>query len=255
MADERLLSEDEAALVFRRAAELDAQSPGHHGDETGFDVATLERIAADAGLSPAAVRQAVAELHTGRLPAIESGRGRTRPAVPSSVVVERRMAVPAGTVASRLETYLRSQTFRICRRRGTLTTWEPGRGLAANLMRGIDVADRVRLRRVDGLEVLVEAEGDARQRSHVRIVLDLSTVHRNARNGTIAGGVLGAAGVVAGAAGVVLGAPEVLLALPATTGSGAGAYFGSRSTYSKHVKRAVDAIELVLDELEHGPSR
>ena len=249
MTDERLLSEDEAALVFRRAAEIEAQSPG---DKAGFDVETLERIAAEAGLSPAAVRQAVAELQTGRLPATTTpaGRGRLR-AVPSAVTVERRMAVPAATVASRLETYLRSQTFRVCRRRGSLTIWEPGRGLAANLVRGIDVVDRVRLRRVDGLEVHVEPEGERGERTHVRIVLDLSTVHRNARNGTIAGGALGVAGVVAGAAGVVLGAPEVLIALPATTGSGAGAWFGARNTYAKHVKRAVDAIELVLDELEH----
>jgi hypothetical protein len=29
-----------------------------------------------------------------------------------------------------------------------------------------------------------------------------------------------------------------------------GAFFGSRSTSTTHVKRAVDAIELVLDELE-----
>ena len=248
MTDERLLSEDEAALVFRRAAELEAEQPG---ERTEFDAATLERIAVEAGLSPTAVRQAIAEVQTGRLPVVDDGRRRRASAVPASVVVERRMAVPPQAVARRLDGYLRAQMFRVCRRRGSFTIWEPSRGLAANLVRGIDVVDRMRLRRVDGLEVHVDAEGDRGARTHVRIVLDVSRVHRNARNAAIAGGAVGVVGVVAGAAGVVLGAPEVLLALPATTGSGVGAWFGARSTYAKHVKRAVDAIELVLDELEH----
>ena len=249
MAEERLLSEGEAALVFRRAAELEAEAPG---DRPAFDVATLERIAAEAGLSPEAVRQAVAELRTGRLvPAEPEGRRR---AVPDSVVVDRRLAVPPEVAARRIEGYLRAQMFRVCRRRGELTVWEPSRGLAANLVRGIDVVDRMRLRRVDGLEVQVDADGERRQHCHVRIVLDLSRVHRNARTGSLAGAALGASGVVAGLAGVVFGAPEVALALPLTTGGGAAAHLGARTTYAKHVKRAVDAIELVLDELEHRGS-
>ena len=247
MADERLLSEDEVALVFRRAAELEVAAPG---EQPVFDAETLERIAVEAGLSPAAVRQAIAELRSGRL-AVPVDSGRRSPAVPAAVVVERRLALPPQAVAGRLEGYLRGQMFRVCRRRGSLTIWEPSRGLAANLVRGIDVVDRMRLRRVDGLEMRVDAEGPNDERAYVRIVLDVSKVHRSARNGSIAGGVLGVGGVVAGVAGVALGAPEVLLALPAATGSGAGAFFGARSTYAKHVKRAVDAIELVLDELEH----
>lgn len=242
-----MLSEDEAALVFRRAAEIEGEDAG---DRSAFDVATLERIAAEAGLSPAAVRQAVAELHAGRL-APADDRRRRAPAVPASVVIDRRLGVPPEVVAQRLDGYLRAQMFRVCRRRGPLTIWEPSRGLAANLVRGIDVVDRMRLRRVDGLEVQVDAEGDRAQRTHVRIVLDLSKVHRNARNGSLAGGALGASGVIAGVAGVAIGLPELALALPLTAGGGTAAHLGARSTYAKHVKRAVDAIELVLDELEH----
>ena len=252
MSDERLLSEDEVALVFRRAAELEAEAPG---DRAEFDVATLERIAAEAGLSPAAVRQAIAELHTGRLvPAPPEGRPRRRlataPAVPSTVVVERRISAPPDVVRHRLDSYLKLQMFRVCRRRGDLTIWEPSRSLAANVMRGIDLVDRIRLRRVDGLEVQVTPDGDHGRRAHVRIVLDVSRVHRNARSGTLAGGALGASGVVAGIAGLAVGLPELALVVPFTTGAATAAHFGSRSTYAKHVKRAVDAIELVLDELE-----
>ena len=244
------MSEDEAALVFRRAAELEAEAPG---DRHGFDVATLERIAVEAGLSPAAVRRAVAELQAGRLaPAPEDrrGRGLAAPPVPSTVTVERRLPLPPAAVSKRFEGYLRSQMFRVCRRRGDLTIWEPSRSLAANVLRGIDVVDRMRLRRVDGLEVLVTADDERTSSTYVRITLELSRVHRNARTGTISGAAIGALGVVGGVTGVVLGVPEVLFGAPAIAGAAAGSHFGARSTYAKHVKKAVDAVELVLDELE-----
>ena len=250
MADERLLNEDEVALVFRRAAEIEAETPG---PRTELDVDALERIAVEAGLSPTAVRQAVAELRTGRLtvPAADDRRRRLAPAVPDRITIERRLALPPREVATRLEGFLRQQTFRVCRRRGSLTIWEPARGLAANVVRGIDIVDRVRLRRVEGVELQVDDDPSGGRGTHVRIVLDVSRVHRNARNGTLAAAGLGASGVVAGIAGLAFGAPEVALLLPVTSGAGVAAHVGSRSTYAKHLKRAVDAVELVLDELEH----
>ncbi|HVF31625.1 MAG TPA: hypothetical protein VM933_01200 [Acidimicrobiales bacterium] len=243
MAEEPLLTEEQAALVFRRAAELESSSTSDDGG--GFDVATLERIGAEAGLSPAAIRRAVDELRTGRLDA-----GVSRAPVPRRAVVERLVPVPPDVASERLERFLRSQVMRVCRRRGPLTVWEPSHGLGANLVRGIDILDRMRLSRVDGVELLVERSGDG---AAVRVVLDLARIHRSARTGTIAGGVVGAGGIVAGVAGLVLGAPEALLAVPASAGTGAGAYFGARSTYAKHVRRAIEAVELVLDELEHPP--
>jgi hypothetical protein len=247
VSDERLLSEEEAALVFRRAAELEAEQPG---ERNTFDAATLERIATEAGLSPAAVRQAIAELRTGRLPVAQPPERRT-PSMPATVVVERRMAVPAQTVARRLDGYLKGQMFRVCRRRESLTIWEPARGLAANLARGIDVVDRMRLRRVDGVEVQIVSEGARDGATYVRIVLDLTKAHTSARAGRIATGTIGGLTVVGAAAGVVLGEPLALVLPAAAAGPVAATFYGTRSTYAKHVKRAVDAVELVLDELEH----
>ena len=246
-----MLSEDEVALVFRRAAEIEAESPA--GDRVELDVATLERIAVEAGLSPVAVRQAVAELRAGRLPATTTdGRKALVPAVPNEVVVERRLSLPPDVVRRRLENYLRTQMFRVCRRRGDVTVWEPSRSLAANVMRGIDLTDRIRLRRVDGMVLEVVPAVDGGQRTNVRITLDLSKVHRNAKSGTITGAAFGAGGLVAAVAGVAMGVPEVALVIPVTTGVAAGAHYGSRTTNAKHVKKAMDAIELVLDELEQG---
>ena len=244
MADERLLSEDEAALVFRRAAELEATAPG---EQQAFDAETLERIGAEAGLSPVAIRQAVAELRAGRLE--PTGRRRLPALVPNQVVIERRLAAPAAAVTRRLETYLRRQRFAVCRRRGNLTVWEPSRGLVDHVLRSTDVIDRLRLSKVDGVQLHVEPGPEGRG-SHVRIVLDVGRARSNARTGSITGAALGATGVVAAGAGVVLGAAEVALVLPLTTAGAAGAFIGARANYAKKVKRAADAVELVLDELD-----
>ena len=248
MAEDGLLSETEAALVFRRAAELEAADPGGQGG--GFDLAALERIGAEAGLSPAAVRRAVAELRAGRL---DTTAPAALTSVPRRAVVERTVPVPEDVAAKRLEMFLRSQVLRVCRRRGTLTVWEPARGLGANLMRGIDLTDRMRLGRVDGVELLIEPTDDGT--TFVRVTLDLARMHRNVVSGRLAAAGMGVAGLAAGLGGLLLGAPEALLVLPAAGGGAAGTFFGTRSTYAKHLKKAVDAVELVLDELEHQPRR
>jgi hypothetical protein len=248
VSEDGLLSEEEAALVFRRAAELDTTS-GHEGR---FDAATLERIGAEAGLSPEAVRRAVAEVRAGRIgPAAAAEPGvLARGPVPRRTTVERTVPADPERAAERLEAFLKSQVFRVCRRRGPLSVWEPGRGLAANVVRGIDLTDRVRLARVDGVELLVEPTSDGR--TFVRVTLDLARMHRNVLSGRLAAVGLGGAGVVAAGAGVVLGAPEVALVLPAAAGTSLGSWFGTQSTYGKHLRRAIDAVELVLDELELG---
>lgn len=246
MAEDRGLSEQEAALVFRRAAELEAQSTDDHAE---FDAATLVRIGADAGLSPVAIRAALEELRTGRLEPTPAPAEVGVVVVPRRHTVERLVPVEAALAEERLERFLESQVLRICRRRGSLTTWEPSRSLGANIVRGIDLADRMRLSRVDGVELLVEAAADG---TFVRVVLDLARMHRNGTSGVIGAGAMGGVGVLLGLGGAAIGAPEALLLVPATTAGAAGTFFGTRSTYAKHVRRAIDAVELVLDELEHG---
>src|SRR5690606_10059769 len=67
------LTPDEVALVLRRAAEIEAASDGTVDDE-GLDAAAVEEAAREAGLSPLAVRQAVAELQVGALPVAPATR-------------------------------------------------------------------------------------------------------------------------------------------------------------------------------------
>jgi hypothetical protein len=71
------LTSDDVALVLHRAAEIEAADTGA-GDADGFDPAAIEEAAREAGLSPTAVRQAVAELRAGVLaPAPDTSAGRS----------------------------------------------------------------------------------------------------------------------------------------------------------------------------------
>jgi hypothetical protein len=70
------ISTDEAAAVFRRAAELDLRSSAAPG--RALDLAALEQAGLEAGLSRDAIRQAVAEVKAGTLSQL---RGRPAPHV------------------------------------------------------------------------------------------------------------------------------------------------------------------------------
>ncbi|HVM07053.1 MAG TPA: hypothetical protein VM345_01200 [Acidimicrobiales bacterium] len=238
---DRRLTEDEAAAVFRRAAELDdARSP----DERGLDRLAIERAAAEVGLAPASVRQALAELDAGRLTVAQRSRWRWNDQV---ATVDRRLPQTADAVRHHLEIYLQRQTLRVARRRGVVSIWEPATGLGATIVRKTDLSARLRLRDVSQVTLCVT--GDSRE-AHVRVDLDFSRVRSANRSGAIAGAAIGGGLAMAGAAGLVAGVELALLALPGGAALSAGTWVGARSNYAQTVSRAVNAIELVLDELD-----
>ena len=81
-------SEDEVALILRRAAELQTRPPGGEAAD-GLTLATLEEIAREAGLDPMLVRRAAAEVEDRRA-AVPVHRALGAPA---RAIVERRLAV------------------------------------------------------------------------------------------------------------------------------------------------------------------
>src|SRR5690606_33273589 len=95
------LSRDEVALVLRRAAELDAAAGGPPPD--GYEPAAVEEAAREVGLSPAAVRQAVAELRAGVLPA--EGTGRRRAATSRVVGEQRLVATPPEAALAHIDRF------------------------------------------------------------------------------------------------------------------------------------------------------
>lgn len=243
MTDDRL-RDDEVARVLRRAAELDASSALAPAPDDGLPVAALEAAAAEVGLSPAAVRLAVAELRAGALDdAAPAG------AEAAAIVCARVVPADPVSVLDSVGRYLSGQAFARARDRGTEQVWRPREDLVATLRRKFDWAAAIRLRSVSEVVVrAVEVEGG----TLVRLVARLEGgVVFAPRIGAGVGAVVGLAGV--GAAGAILGDPLVLAgaAGAGAVGGTAGWRVGRRVRASQR-HRVAEAIDGLLDELELG---
>src|SRR5947207_2461354 len=94
------VSNDEAAAVFRRAAELDVRR--QTGDTRSLDLAALEQAGVEAGLSRDSIRQALAEIKAG---SVDVG-------VRRDAVVTRTLGVDAEALEWDVERFMRQQNFR-----------------------------------------------------------------------------------------------------------------------------------------------
>jgi hypothetical protein len=238
------LSGDEVARVLRRAAELDALDPDPDGDPTRYDPAAVEEAAREVGLSPAAVRQAVAELRVGALPAEAEGR---RPAVAGSRVVSHQRLVDRSvdTVTATVDRFLRTQMFELRRRSGDRSLFRPRSDLVASLRRGLDFGGAIKL---DGLRTVSVVTTPADDRTLVRVEAELTASRANAVAGGAAAGTAVAVGT--GLVGALLAEPGlVIAALPAGAVVGGG---GIRVAESRWRRRRDDVSEVLgslLDRL------
>jgi len=227
------LTSEEVAAVLRRAAELDADAEaagggrgrvggsrgGGPGGRSGggyddrYDTDAVEAAAGEVGLSPAAVRQAVAELRVGALATTEAVPARRRRAAAvSPVVVEQRLVSPAPASAlAGIEAQMRRQLFEVRRRSATDALYRPRVDLAAKVMRKLDFAGNIRL---DGVGSIVVQVTPADGRTLVRVEATMAV----SRSSVVAGSAgLGAAvALAAGFGGALLAEPAfVVAALPA----------------------------------------
>ncbi len=243
------LTQDEIALVLRRAAELDREQEV----PAALDVATLEAAAVEAGLSRASVCQALAELRVG---ALEHERRRRLPdglLGPARLEVRRLVPGPVELVERELRAFLRSQLFEQRRHLGERTIWDRRQGLLAGLRRRLDLNGRLVLNGVRQLEVAVAPEpGNDGRPVMVSLVADVGE-QRTASAWYLGGGAAAGAGVGAGAALV----PGLDLLVLASLPVAAGAALGGHRLGRYHYRREVGEIELalagVLDRLEHRP--
>jgi hypothetical protein len=229
--DERL-TDDEVALVLRRASELDV---GGTRSPDGLPVTAVEAAASEVGLSPAAVRQAVAELRTGALH--DDGR---------AIVCAR---VVPGTCAAAIESvgrWLQGQAMVRARDRGTEQVWRPREDMLAGLQRRFDFAAAIRLKPVEEVVVRgVEVEGGT-------LVRLTATLQRQVDHAPAIGAGIGAA---AGTSAALLGLADPLLVLSAVPGAalvGTAGWRVGRSSRAKQRRKVADAIDGLLDELELG---
>jgi hypothetical protein len=251
------LDSDEVALVLRRAADLEAQAAGRTTAHGGFDAAAVEEAALEVGLSPAAVRQAMAELHTGDLTTDRRGRAAVARTSPSVVQVARLVPCAAAVVHASSEQYLRRQTFEVRRRQEQVVLYRQRRDLTASLRRGLDFNGAIQLEGVSALTLTVTpiaavADGEP-GRCMVRIVAELRG--RAAMNalanvsGLTAAGLAAIPGVVVGGAGGALGAAVV---------TGAGVTVGGLAighSWWRHRRQQVtEVLDGFLDSLEGRPA-
>ena len=242
----RSVPDDAIAAVFARAAELDLQqAPG--APPTLLDEDALVEIGTAVGLSPAAVRRAVAEHHAGALaPAI------VPPATwvgPRLAVAERRVDGDPTKARRAVERDLERQWFRKVRDQGERSVWTARVDLPARVARRVDFHHRLVLQGVSGLILTSVADGDGDV--VVRIEADPAE-RRNGLGWTVVAAATG--GATTGAVLAVLAGldPALLLALP-TAGMGAGGGFAlARRAYVNQVRRLTDDLEGILDRLERS---
>lgn len=237
------LDREAANEIIRRAAELDARPLT---DDTGVDRRALEAAAEEVGISPAAVRHAIAEHEAGALvrPADRSILG------PAHALVVRTVRLPVPEARSRVDRWLRGQLLEVQQRRGDEDVWCRRKDLAAKLRRKVDPTKKVRLGGVDAVCASVADVGDGR--SIVRLEADLEFTRRGLLTGvaaipTAAGPVLG------GAAALVLAEPLFFLGgFPVGAALGGVGLYAGRRTLASEREEARRVLELFLDELDRG---
>ncbi|HEY8523428.1 MAG TPA: hypothetical protein VIL48_00595 [Acidimicrobiales bacterium] len=236
------LSSDEVALVLRRAAELEAAADP--ADPTRYDPAAVEAAASEVGLSPAAVRQAIAELRVGSLGRPPGGRIRCTRA--SDVVVDQRpVAGSPPAVLDAVTRLLRAHLFEPGRRTGDRAVFRPREDLVAKLQRRLDFARAVRLDGVASVTVVAtEADGGTLVRAEAALARTRAgIVTGSAGMGAGVGLLLGLGGALFHEPALIIGAP------PAAVVLAAGGIRRRGQRWEQQRERVADALAALLDRL------
>jgi hypothetical protein len=243
------LTSDEVALVLRRAAEIEATTGDDLADPTRYDPAAIEAAAGEVGLSPSAVRQAVAELRVGSLGGATDGqavarRGRRRR--PSDLVADQRSVgrAPDAVLAS-LDRLLRGHLFEPGRRTADRAVFRPRDDLVARLRRRLDFVGAIRL---DGVSCVKAVATPADGGTLLRVEADLATTRSSVVAGSAAAG--GGVAVLMGLGGALFHEPALLItALPAGTLIGAGGVRARGQRWEQKRAEIAETLATLLDRL------
>lgn len=253
--DPSRLSTDEVALVLRRAAELEAATAGVESSLT-FDASAVLEAAEEVGLSPNAVRHALAELQSGVLPAPPAeSRSRTevaRQAEPSTVVVESRVVTtPGPVVLAAADDYFRRRSFEARRRQESWALYRVRGGMQRHLRRLADVM-RGNSRLIGVELVTMEVSPLDEDQSLVRVTATLAADRRGVPAMATGYGVAGVAGLTTVAAGepvvLLVGAPIGALVV-------AGGFHRRRRWRAHRHRQVSESLASLLDQLSHQQQR
>lgn len=278
--EEPILPEEQAAAVWRRAAQLQAEAAqrleersrrqltvpaGEGAHPEGFRLADVEAAAVEAGIAPEFVKLALAEQEAGGVQLSGwSDRAATRLLGVSQRTLEvaRTIAAPPAVVFEAMQRVLPAQPYGLALAAslgddplngGVLVfgvppyNWTTGSGPFVTAMTYVDIKQlRVMLRPIPGESPATEVVVAADLRRGVRT------------NGWIGGGLSGVAGAGGGLVGVAVGLKGLalagaLVALPALAGvvlaGGVGA-LGYGALYRWCLRGATEQVEGMLQALE-----
>ncbi|MDE3153331.1 MAG: hypothetical protein KGL93_13890 [Gemmatimonadota bacterium] len=234
---------DRAALerVIARAAELQARTTDTADAMTDDQIIALGR---EVGLSPAYLRQALAEERTRRSQPATGGLLLGSAALSA----ERTVRGTAPEVFAALDVWMQKEEwFQIKRQFPDRIVWEPRRDFEGGIRRLLNVGGRgYALSSATDVGATVVPADDGRVL--VRLDADLGAARRGALGG-MAGGVAG--GVVTSGILFALHFAAAAAAGPVVAFSAIG-YFGARSSFSAKVARVQLVLEQLLDRLERG---
>ena len=249
-ASQRALDRAAVERVLARAGELQRQDgAGEEPSETLSEEQIVE-LGKEVGLSPAYLRQALAEERT-RV-AVPPERGLTAAIVgPGLAGASRTVRGTPAAILGALEPWMeRQECLRVKRRFPDRLVWEPGGGVMQDVGRWLNLWGRgYHLRRAAEVSATVVAVDE--QRSLVRLDADL----RHARSASIGSSAASlGAGTVVGAAAIALGVMVPVAIVPALALGGGGTW-AARRNYHRSLTLVQLALEQILDRLEHGEIR
>jgi hypothetical protein len=242
----RRLSQEDLALVVKRAAELHVAAD-HGPPDALLDEDTVLEVLRDAGLSDDAAGQALSEWRRGNL-----SHGLTLPAPPPrtrfepTAAVARQLPIPADRMADVFDAAARRQHFARGRRVGLGGDWIPKTGMVAELRRKLDFGGTLLLKDVDRLSLEVRPAGTGH--SQVTVRAEVSS-YRNALTGVL----IGVPAVVAfgfGLGGLVEGSLELaLIGTPLAALATGGGYQGASHLLEQRREKTRELLDVLLDRL------
>jgi hypothetical protein len=242
-AQRRPVPEDAVAAVFARAAELDAElSPGDA--PAVLDVEALVEVGLAVGLSPEAVRRAVAEHQAGALVPTPPPPGTW--VGPRAAVAERRVGGDARRVRRGIEHDLGRQWFRKVRGVDGRSLWVARDDLKARLARQVDFRHRLVLKGVSAV-VLTTVDCGA---GEVAVRLEADPAERRNGLGWMVAGLTTTGATVGLVAAAVAGFDAAALLVPATAAAGGGGGVAlARRSYLDQLARLGDDLEGMIDRV------
>jgi hypothetical protein len=241
----RRLSQDDLALVVKRAAELHI-AEGQPA-ETSLDEDTAKEVLREAGLSEEAAEQALSEWRRGRLShSLELPNPVPSSPLAPTAAVARRIDLSPETVSDLFDAALRRQYFTRGRRSGLGGDWVPKQGLWADLRRGLDFNGTLLLKDIN--RIRLEVQPDSADHSLVTVTADVSS-YRN----LLVGGLVGVPAVVAiglGLGGIAEGSLELgLIGTPLAGLVAGGGYRGSTHLLEARREATREKLDILLDRL------